>query len=144
MTLTNCKKCKKEISSTAKFCPYCGESNTIKYCRECGQSMPANGISCQNCGYTEKKNYYPNQTQYQETSKGEQYDLSIVALITSFIAPIVGLILGIIVTKANKGVKNSANTMGTIAILVSGIYLALSLVLVVIYFIFIATTFVLY
>lgn len=132
MALIKCKKCKKEISSTVKFCPHCGESNAKAFCRECGKEIGINDSSCQYCGYIVNQNNISNQI---DTSKGEKYELALVGLICSFIVPVAGLILGIMVLNANKGKQNQARTMGLVATIVSGIEMALVVAILVLYFI---------
>ena len=80
MALVKCKSCKKEISSTAKFCPHCGESNIKVYCRECGKEMGINDSSCSNCGYIVNQNEFNNH-QPVDTNKGEKYELALIGLI---------------------------------------------------------------
>ena len=140
MALIKCKKCKKEISSTVKFCPHCGESNSKAFCRECGKEMGINDSSCQYCGYIVNQN---NSNNYQTTneSKGEKYELALIGLICSFIVPIAGLILGIMALNANKGKQNSARTMGLVATIVSGIEMALVVGILILYFVILFMTF---
>ena len=140
MTLIKCKKCKKEISSTVKFCPHCGESNSKVFCRECGKEMGINDSSCQYCGYIVNQNNF-NTYQPVDESKGEKYELALIGLICSFIVPIVGLILGIMALNANKGKHNSARTMGLVATIVSGIEMAFAVVVIILYFIILIATF---
>jgi predicted amidophosphoribosyltransferase len=66
MALIKCKKCKKEISSTVKFCPHCGESNAKAFCRECGKEIGINDSSCQYCGYIVNQNNISNQIDTKE------------------------------------------------------------------------------
>lgn len=134
MTLVKCKKCKKEISSTAKFCTHCGEPYQKQYCVECGHAMSLNETACSKCGYVVNEQNFYNKP-IQEPSKGEKYDLSIVALICSFIVPIVGLVIGLITLNANKGQKNEARTFSMIAVIVSAVELLLVIAILVIYFI---------
>ena len=140
MTLIKCKKCKKEISSTVKFCPHCGESNSKVFCRECGKEMGINDSSCQYCGYIVNQNNFNNNKTVDE-SKGEKYELALIGLICSFIVPIAGLILGIMALNANKGKQNSARTMGLVATIVSGIEMALVVGILILYFVILFMTF---
>lgn len=130
MALIKCKGCKKEISTTAKFCPHCGESNLKAFCRECGKEMGINDSSCSNCGYIVNQNYNNSTNE----SKGEKFELAIAGLICSFFVPIAGLILGITALKANKGKQNQARTMGLIATIVSAVQMALAAFIIIIYF----------
>lgn len=140
MALIKCKKCKKEISSTVKFCPHCGESNSKVFCRECGKEMGINDSSCQYCGYIVNQNNFNNNKTVDE-SKGEKYELALIGLICSFIVPIAGLILGIMALNANKGKQNSARTMGVVATIVSGIEMALVVGILILYFVILFMTF---
>lgn len=134
MSLVKCKSCKKEISSTAKFCPHCGESNQKKFCRECGKEMSILDNACKSCGYVVNEQAFYGRPQPVQSTKGEKYEIALIALICSFIVPIAGLVLGIMATNANQGVKNDAQTMGKAAIIISGIELALSAIILVLYF----------
>lgn len=143
MSLVKCKKCKKEISTTAKFCPNCGESNEKKFCRECGKEMAITDTSCKSCGYIANEQTFYNRPQ-PVSNKGEKYEIGLIALICSFLVPIAGLVLGIMAMNANKGLKNDARTMGLVATIVSSIQMALVLIIFVIYFFIFFMTFALY
>lgn len=51
-----CKKCKKEISENAAFCPYCGadqrekKDSPIQYCTGCGYKLEEEYTNCPKCG----------------------------------------------------------------------------------------------
>ena len=142
MSLVKCKKCKKEISNTVKFCPHCGESTVKQFCKECGHEMAINATSCPSCGFIVNESAFYNQPQVYannvvDESQGEKHDIALIGLIMSFIVPIVGLIMGIIALNANKGKKNSARTMGLIATIVSATYMILVVLILVFYFIMI-------
>lgn len=137
MGLVKCKKCKKEVSTSAKFCPHCGESNQRLYCRECGAELPITATTCTKCGYIVNENafYGPmNKKQVVNNEKSDQYALALTSLITSFFVPILGLILGIIVLKATKGQKDDARTFAMIGTIVSIVELILVAIILVIYF----------
>ena len=134
MSLVKCKRCKKEISSTAKFCPHCGESNQKKFCRECGKEMSITDNVCKSCGYVANEQAFYNRPQPVPSSRGEKYEIALIALICSFIVPIAGLILGIMATNANKDVKNDAQTMGKAATIISIIEMVLSGIIIILYF----------
>lgn len=137
MGLRKCKSCKKEISTSAKYCPHCGESNQRLYCRECGTELPITSTTCTKCGYIVNENAFYGPLRQQpvvENEKNDQYALGLTSLITSFIVPILGLILGIIVLKATKGQKCDARTFATIGTVVSAIELILVVLILVIYF----------
>ena len=144
MALTKCKKCKKEISTTAKFCPNCGESNEKKFCRECGKEMSITDTSCKSCGYIANEQAFYNRPTQQASSKGEKYEIGLVALVCSFLVPIAGLVLGIMAMNANKGLKNDARTMGLIATIISTIQMVLVAIILVLYFFVFFMTFALY
>lgn len=132
MTLVECKKCKKEISSTAKYCPHCGTAKT-KYCRKCGKEMIFTETTCPSCGY-------PNQEviNNKQSNKGEKYDLAFIGLICSMLVPIVGLVLGFIAMNANKGLNNDARTFGQLAVVISAIEMVLITLFMILYIIMIA------
>ena len=136
MALITCKKCKKEISTTAKFCPQCGESNIKVYCRECGKEMEVTDTSCAHCGYIVNQVVQYNNSNY-DASKGDKYEIAIASLICAFFAPLVGLILGLIALNSNKGKQNQAKTIGMIATIVSGIEMALVAIIMVLYIVLI-------
>lgn len=137
MALIKCKKCKKEISTTAKFCPHCGESNIKVYCRECGKTMEITDTSCAHCGYIVNQTAQCVNIQNTDTSKGDKYEIALAGLICAFFAPLVGLILGIIVLKSNKGKQNQAKTMGMIATIISAIEMALVILIMILYIVLI-------
>lgn len=68
---------------------------------------------CPHCGcqFEIINSYYQN----------ENYGMAIAALISSFIIPIVGLILGIIALNETQGENNSSRTMAIAAIIISAI-----------------------
>ncbi len=115
MSLIKCKQCQKEINSNVKFCPNCGTSNIEQV-------------------------YIPQ----NQSSKGEKYDISLVALICSFLVPLAGLVLGIIGMNYNKGLKNDARTFSTIAVIVSSIELVLTILVFIFYLFIVFATYSLY
>ena len=44
-----CRKCKKEISKDALFCPYCGTPKQKK-CSNCGRDIGGDMLFCPHCG----------------------------------------------------------------------------------------------
>ncbi len=105
MSLIKCKQCQKEINSNVKFCPNCGTSNIEQV-------------------------YTPQ----NQSSKGEKYDIALVALICSFVVPLAGLVLGIIGMNYNKGLKNDARTFSMIAVIVSSIEILITILILILYF----------
>ena len=82
MSLVKCKKCKKEISNTVKFCPHCGESTVKQFCKECGHEMAINATSCPSCGFIVNESAFYNQPQVYannvvDESQGEKYDIAL-------------------------------------------------------------------
>ena len=141
MALIKCKKCKKEISTSAKFCPHCGESNIKVYCCECGKQMEVTDTSCAHCGYiVNQVTQYNNNPSYDE-SKGEKYEIAIASLICSFFFFFAGLILGLIVLKNNKEKQNQAKTLGMIATIISAIEMALVVLVLILYIVLIIISF---
>lgn len=58
MALINCKKCGKEISSSAKKCIHCGYVEKLKIiCAECNFQNSPNSTVCKNCGSPIGKKY---------------------------------------------------------------------------------------
>lgn len=82
-------------------------------CKECGKEMSDRANMCPHCGcqFEIINSYYQN----------ENYGMAIAALISSFIIPIVGLILGIIALNETQGENNSSRTMAIAAIIISAI-----------------------
>lgn len=120
MAMIKCKECEKEMSDHAKICPHCGYENSIMFCPECDKQLSSKANMCPHCGYA-----FKNINNGSDSSKGENYNMALASLICSFfvITSIVSLVLGIIVLNANKGKTNSAKTMATISVIISGVFL---------------------
>ena len=131
MATKKCSSCNESISETAKFCPHCGASNIKAYCRACGKEMSINDIACTHCGTLVNE----KQTPIVDPTKGEKYELALGGFIASFMVPLVGLILGIIAINANKGVKNSAKTFGTLAVIIGAANMVFTMLVFFFYFI---------
>lgn len=120
MAMIKCKECEKEMSDHAKICPHCGCENNIMFCPECDKQLSSKASLCPNCGFS-----FRNVDSVSDSSKGENYNMALASLICSFfvITSMVSLVLGIIVLNANKGKTNSAKTMATISVIISGIFM---------------------
>ena len=118
MAMIKCRECGNEMSDHAKMCPNCGVENNIMFCPACDKQLSLKASMCPNCGYTCKNSSQGN-------SKGNMFGLSIAAFVCSFfyIAGIIGLIFGIIVLNANKGLKNTARSFSIAAIAISSVEL---------------------
>lgn len=130
MAMIKCKECGKEMSDHAKICPHCGYENSIMFCPECDKQLSSKANMCPHCGYAFKSINNGN-----DSSKGENYNMALASLICSFfgITSIVSLVLGIIVLNANKGKTNSAKTMATISVIISGAVLFVGFLWIIVY-----------
>lgn len=130
MAMIKCKECEKEMSDHAKICPHCGYENSIMFCPECDKQLSSKANMCPHCGYA-----FKNINNGSDSSKGENYNMALASLICSFfgITSIVSLVLGIIVLNANKGKTNSAKTMATISVIISGVVLFVGFLWIIIY-----------
>jgi len=91
-----CTRCGAEVSPDAKFCPICGakiENNESK------------------------ENEYFDSSEKSSIDKSDKIEtISILALVFSFVAPLVGLILGIVGSNKNYNKRNSQFCKVAIAI----------------------------
>lgn len=55
MALIKCRECGKEISNTAKICPFCGIENDVAFCPECHKEISKNVEICPHCGVKIKR-----------------------------------------------------------------------------------------
>lgn len=115
MALVKCSECGQEMSDRALSCPHCGNVNQFIYCPDCDKKISRKAKACPHCGCVISADSITT------GDKGENYNLSIAALICAFLFPIVGLILGIMVLNSNKGKSNTAKTFGLVATIVGGI-----------------------
>ena len=51
MSLTRCKECKKEVSTSAEKCPHCGvQDPAFVKCKKCTKEVSPNAETCPHCG----------------------------------------------------------------------------------------------
>ena len=125
------------------------------YCSQCGAKVTPNTKYCSNCGapiedrsqYNTFNSYDNGMTYRQESNNGMQtpndekagLGFGIVALVCSFVFPIVGLIFGIISMK-RKDDNKAGRIMGIIGFVISLIQIIFTILIFVIVFIIIAAS----
>lgn len=118
MALVRCEECGNEMSDHAKACPSCGYENNFMFCPECGKKISRRAFSCPECGYVLNNNV---STTNDYNNNNDKSGMAVASLICSFLIPLLGLILGIVVLNAYKGKNNSSKTMALIAVIISSI-----------------------
>ncbi|MGN0771064.1 MAG: zinc-ribbon domain-containing protein [Christensenellales bacterium] len=103
------------------------------FCSKCGKEISDDAVICPNCGVP-TSNYKGTTDKSNSDDTNNVNTMSIIALVMSFIIPIVGFIMGLIYRSKAVAINDeSSRKKCTVAIWVSVAYFVLSIVLSIVY-----------
>lgn len=110
-------------------------------CKDCGFDVDSNLNTCPHCGSLLKEyRETPVKNNYIEYNsvKGSNLPLAIISLVMTFIFPLFGFIFGIITMRSEKSIylniKTQAYSVAKVAVIISTIFLLISLFIMIILF----------
>ncbi|MDD7351370.1 MAG: zinc-ribbon domain-containing protein [Clostridia bacterium] len=110
------------------------------FCSKCGKEISDDAVICPNCGVpTNNYNGVSTKPKSNTDDAGNVNTMSIIALVMSFIVPLVGFIMGLIYRPKAVAIDDeSSRKKCTAAIWISVVYFALCIVLSIVYSIVVA------